>query len=114
MTIFSQWYLIALLAIMIAVHAAAAFIGDNFAIYANSANIGLHILGIFLLMLAKAPLEEAVLFYMISVFSYTLFFYIKHAFAMRAKAEDCEPCAASQAEDATDGISAADNGEGEI
>jgi len=86
MTVFSVWYLIALLSLMVVLHIASVLIDGNLSFYINCVNICLHICGIFLLMLACVSIDEAVLFYMISVFAYTLAYEVKHLISERLAA----------------------------
>jgi len=55
-------------------------------------NIALHIVLIFPLMQASAPISEAVLVYMCSTFVYTLSFFVRHSImtGRERREEDCD------------------------
>ncbi len=74
-------YLLISLLVLIALHVLAAVLYRRrlVAKILNYVNIGLHIALLPLLAYMKLTIEEAVLFYMISIFSYTLIFAVLHA-----------------------------------
>lgn len=78
MAIISVWYLWVALGAMAFLHIVSVLADSHFSIHAISVNIGLHIVAFFLLLRAKAPIEESVLFYMVSLFIYVLSYEVKH------------------------------------
>lgn len=89
MLLFSCPVVLALLALLIALHIVGAFVKEPFARALNYFNIGLHLLMLAPLILYKFTIEEAVLVYMISVFAYTAVGFLKFNIAGRlAKKEE--------------------------
>ncbi len=64
--------------LIIAVHVVSAFMKEKIAKILQFVNIGLHNALFLTLMLSDIPIDEAVLSYMISVFTYLLVGYIRH------------------------------------
>ena len=64
--------------LIISIHIISAFMKDNIAKILQFVNIGLHIALFLILILSDIPIDEAVLSYMISVFTYLLVGYIRH------------------------------------
>ena len=72
MTIFTNpWLLIALIAVCV-LHILANFLPGILAKIVNYVNIGLHIASLGLLMWQRCNVDESLLFFMISIFVYTL------------------------------------------
>ena len=88
MTILQSPAVCAVFCLLIVLHVAASiFIGKVTKII-NIMNITLHIALIFLLLICKIPIDEAVLLYMISTLAYTLARYIKSSLEKRGDGDD--------------------------
>ena len=90
MTVLSVWYVWVCLGVLVLLHAAAVFLEGMPARIASYANIALHVAYLFLLLLASAPIEEAVLLYMISTLAYSVMCFVKHKLAGGSLGEEGE------------------------
>lgn len=72
MQLFTHIPVILSLVLLILIHASAVFIKNKAGTVISFVGIGLHIAALPLLLYYKLSIEDSVLFYMISVFSYTL------------------------------------------
>ncbi len=90
MTVLSVWYVWACLGVLVSLHAAAVFLRGMLARIASYANIALHVAYLFLLLLASAPIEEAVLLYMISALAYSIMCFAKYKISGSSFGEEGE------------------------
>ena len=86
MIIFKTPAVLAILAVLIALHVVSLFVSEKIAKILTYVNIGLHILTLLPLLYFKFTIEDGVLVYMISLFAYTLASVI--AYEKRKCAED--------------------------
>ena len=85
MTVLTVWYVWVCLGVLVLFHAASVFASGIFARIAGYLNILLHAGYIPVLLLASAPIEEAVLLYMISVLAYSFMSYLRYILAAKNK-----------------------------
>ena len=74
------------LVLLIGMHAPAVFCGKKISLIFSVVNICLHIVYLFVLVAEHFGIEESVLLYMISIFSYTVMFTARYLYEKR-KAE---------------------------
>lgn len=83
MVIFSNMWLCGALLAACVLHALASFLPRILSFLVGGVNIVLHIASLVMLMVFKVDVDEALLFFMISIFVYTLLFYIRYEICRR-------------------------------
>ncbi|MBE6634434.1 MAG: hypothetical protein E7620_08870 [Ruminococcaceae bacterium] len=89
MIIFTNPLLLAAIIVACVLHGLAIFLPGILSKVINYVNIGLHIASLALLMWQRAEVDEALLFYVVSIFVYTALAFAQQELC-RAKASDKE------------------------
>lgn len=90
MVLFQSIASLILLGTVVLIHIATQFVDGILAKILTFVNIALHIAIIIPLLLDSVPIEEALLVYMISIFSYTLFSYLNHIVAVKKEGREAD------------------------
>ena len=88
MVLFQSIASLILLGTVVLIHIATQLVDGILAKILTFVNIALHIAIIIPLLLDSVPIEEALLVYMISLFSYTLFSYFRHIVAVKKEGRE--------------------------